>query len=59
MNRIKRWFANLIVGIVLEGISVGGNCGCCGNWVEYALVPSCWRVTICKECIEEANNAEL
>ncbi len=59
MNKIRRWFADLVIDIVLKEISVGGNCGCCGNWVEYDLVPSYWRVTICKECIEGANNAKL
>ena len=40
----------------LESIVVGARCGLCGKWMEHELVPRYWRVSICEECIEEAED---
>ena len=47
--RIKEY----VIGIVCNWIEIGGHCGLRGKWEQDCLVPSYWRVTICKECIKK------
>lgn len=48
--RVKEW----IISIVCSYVKIGGRCGICGKWEQDCLTPSYWRVTICKECVETA-----
>lgn len=34
---------------------IGGNCGCCGDWVPFAEVDPDWPWTICEKCLLEGD----
>ena len=55
-KRIKRTVSDYIISVVTNKVSIGGHCGLCGNWVNNILLPSYWRITICQECIDKAND---
>ena len=44
------WIKRKIVDLILSEIQVGGWCGCCGAWIDHALVWMPWPYTICEEC---------
>ncbi len=54
INRITWYIRDWIIHFVIEGIVIGGHCGCCGAWVSDCLVPSYWQVTVCKKCVRGA-----
>jgi len=31
-------------------LAIGGHCGCCGKWVDKAIVEKGWEWTLCDEC---------
>ena len=49
---MRAWFRDWLIGFVLRYIAIGGNCGCCGAWVNNKLVASHWRITLCDKCIK-------
>lgn len=52
---MKNWFRELIIGIVIDNLVVGGHCGLCGEWVDKAIVPVYWRWTVCPKCAAPNN----
>lgn len=53
-----KWFGrkirHYIVDIICHYVVIGGNCGCCGKWINDCVVPSYWRISICEKCIDES-----
>ena len=37
----------------MNDLTIGGNCGCCGCWVDKAIVTKDWCWTLCKKCEQE------
>lgn len=56
MNWIKSRLRDYIIRVVIDSVVIGGNCGCCGKWVNNCLVPSYWRVALCDECLNETRH---
>jgi len=48
-HKLGMWLAELISSYLV----IGGNCGCCGKWIEHTIVPYYWRVDICDKCKED------
>lgn len=51
---IPKWIRELIVQVVLEELTVGGHCGCCGKWIAEHIVEVAWPWSVCDDCISEA-----
>jgi hypothetical protein len=47
---MRVWLREWLIGFIIKWIVVGAHCGLCGAWIEYELVPSYWRISICNEC---------
>ena len=50
-NKIAMWLTELLVNYLV----IGAHCGCCGAWIKDSIVPYYWRIDICNNCKEEAN----
>jgi len=46
--RMRQWLG-------IDDLVVGAHCGCCGAWIEDAVVERCPRITLCLRCIKKAN----
>jgi len=56
MNYLSKECGRL--GIIPEGLIGGGNCGCCGKWVDDAVVWKNWHFTLCDECISQSSEGK-
>jgi len=48
--RLKVWAKRHWHLYELSELTVGGHCGCCGKWVDKAIVEKDWEWTLCDEC---------
>jgi len=37
----------------IRELTVGGHCGCCGAWVDKAIVEKGWKWTLYEKCERE------
>jgi hypothetical protein len=56
LNRLKWKIKERIIMLICDHVAIGGRCGGCGKWVDNELLPRYWRVTICQECIDDAES---
>lgn len=53
MKWIREKLEYWIEGIIINRITIGGNCGLCGKWIPDELFPRYWRWGSCKDCTKE------
>jgi len=46
-NKFKKWFDLYDI----EDLQIGGNCGCCGKWINDEILEKCWSWSLCTKCI--------
>ena len=54
MNWLIRWLKRKYKLYDYNELTVGGHCGCCGKWVDKAIVEKGWEWTLCEsDCCKE------
>lgn len=48
--KIRKWIKQKFYLYDFEDLAVGGHCGCCGSWVDRAIVEKGWEWTLCDKC---------
>ena len=48
--RLKEWAKRHWHLYEVSELAIGGHCGCCGKWVDKAIVEKGWEWTLCNEC---------
>jgi hypothetical protein len=49
MKRLKSWFVEWIIDIIVTNVVVGGRCGLCGKYIPDELFPAYWPWGACKD----------
>jgi len=58
-KRIRDWIKNKFDVYDIEDLRIGGNCGCCGAWVENKIVTKDWPWTLCSKCLETGKTDDM
>jgi len=46
----RNWVKKRLYLYDISDLTIGGNCGCCGKWVDKIIVEKGYEWTICEEC---------
>jgi hypothetical protein len=56
---IRNWIKKYFQLYDIEDLTIGGNCGCCGEWIPDKIYPKDYSWDICKKCLNgERKNYE-
>lgn len=47
---MRNWIKKLFGLYDIEGLVIGGHCGCCGKWIPDEIFPEIWTWGLCQEC---------
>jgi len=50
-RKLREWIKRHFGLYDISDLRVGGNCGCCGDWMPVAIVEKEWRWSLCEKCI--------
>ena len=57
MGKVRSWIREKIkdhFGLYdFDDLTVGANCGVCGDWMPEEIIEKDWRWSLCDKCIEE------
>jgi len=52
---LKNWVKAIFKLYDIDDLQIGGNCGCCGNYILGEILPKNWAWTLCNDCIKRNN----
>jgi len=55
-KRLRNWIKRIFCLYDIEDLTTGGNCGCCGAWINDEIFPEIWAYGICKKCLKAVDN---
>ena len=54
-ERLRNWIKNKFDLYDIEDLSIGGHCGCCGDWIKDRIIPITLlgAISLCEICSKE------
>lgn len=54
-TKIREWVKRIFDLYDIEDLTIGGHCGCCGEWIADEIFEKEWPWGLCQGCISSVN----